>query len=476
MNHLGAIFGVLLLASTACSASRHDERTRQAKEGAEPADISTKRNDVTISKGKGAPASGPRPNVVVMLLDTLRPDFLGVYGAKTEPAPFLGELAKQSVVFDNALSTSSWTAPATASLFTGLYPPEHTVVQGFRAHRGLIEKMKAEGHTDLEVNRMPKDLDTLPEVFRGAGYRTFGLAANINIGDAIGFSRGFDRFERIIQAPAEEILKKVAGWRKEIVRAKPFFLYLHFNDAHTPYHQRRPFYQYSADPREDARARYRSEISYLDATLQKIWQLPGLRENTVLLVVSDHGEEFWERGGTKHGPTLFSELNRVVMMAHGPSAGIAPSRVVENVSLIDVLPTLAELAGIDVKTEREGSSLAPLLAMADGAAPPRRFHERCLFAHRMFSSIRNVAVWSVTCGHLKLIDWWGDRHKLYDHREDPGDLYDLSETRQKTAARLSDRLARFKDRMSRPEHAAATTEIALDETLLEQLRTLGYVE
>ena len=418
-----------------------------------------------------------RPNVVVVLLDTLRPDYLGFMGNAYETAPFLAELAAKSAVFEKALSTSSWTAPSVASLFTGVYPPQHTVVQGFRAHRGMIAKMKQAGDAELIVNHIPSDLMTLPEMFEKVGYRTFGLTANINIGKEIGFSRGFERFEKHVKAPAENLYDILVGWREDIVQQLPFFLYLHFNDPHTPYHQRMPYFKPAESRKEDTAARYRSEIGYVDQILRKAHHLPGLSENTVWVFVSDHGEEFWDHGSTEHGPTLYGELQHVLMMIHGPSQGIRPGRLKENTSLIDILPTLAALIDAPLEKAREGVSLLPLLRGVDDGHPiTKRLKDRCLFGHRMYSSRRKLAVWSVTCGRFKLIDWWGDRRKLFDHSTDRGEYYDLVPKRPKTAEELYSRLDRFRARMDSGEATTEQNEIALDKTLLEKLRRMGYVE
>ncbi len=426
---------------------------------------------------KGKTISSKRPNVVVVLLDTLRPDYLGFMGNAYETAQFLSELAGESAVFENALSTSSWTAPAVSSLFTGLYPPQHTVVQGFRAHRGMIAKMKKVGTAKLTVNHMPPNLMTLPEMFEKVGYRTFGLAANINIGTEIGFSRGFERFEKHVKAPAEHLYRIIVEWREEMVQRPPFLLYLHLNDPHTPYHQRKPYFKPAESRRGDSPARYRSEIGYVDQVLRKVHQLPGLSKDTVWVFVSDHGEEFWDHGATEHGPTLYGELQRVLMMIHGPSQGVRSGRFKENTSLIDILPTLAALIGRPLEKAREGVSLLPLLREDDIAQTlSTRLKDRCLFGHRMYSSRRKLALWSVTCGRFKLIDWWGDRRKLFDYSTDRGEYHDLFTKRPKTAKELYARLGRFKARMESGEETTEQKEITLDAELLKKLQGMGYVE
>ena len=154
-----------------------------------------------------------KPDVVVFLVDTLRPDHLGLYGHPKEMAPFLAKLAASGVVFERAFSTSSWTAPSTASLFTSLYPPQHGVVEGFRVHTGHAKRMRQKAREVTELNRLPSDVKTLPETFDEMGYATFGVASNVNVGSEIGFDRGFDRFYRDAKAPASALLAKVMQWK-----------------------------------------------------------------------------------------------------------------------------------------------------------------------------------------------------------------------------------------------------------------------
>ena len=142
-----------------------------------------------------SPRSAERkPNVVVVLIDTLRPDYLEVYGYPRSTAPFLSSLAKDSVVFEHAFSTSSWTVPSVASMFTSTYPHRHGVVQGLMAFKKQLRKLEKKERASLTLNRLPDGILTLPEHFKHYGYSTFGIAANVNLGPDLGFQRGFDRF------------------------------------------------------------------------------------------------------------------------------------------------------------------------------------------------------------------------------------------------------------------------------------------
>ena len=316
-----------------------------------------------------APGEPPRrPNVVVILLDTLRPDYLSFYGYEKEKAPFLARLAKESVVFERAFSTSSWTAPSTSSLFTSLYPLQHGVVEGFMMHHVRKRWREREGREFIPLNRLPSDRELLPELFQSMGYRTFGIATNVNIGDEIGFSRGFDRFEQIRKSSASVVLDRVEEWREEILGSEAFFLYLHLNDVHVPYHAREPYYEKQEGKLADRRARYLSELGYVDEHVRKVYETLGLGRNTVLVILSDHGEEFRDHGGLEHWAKLFVELNHVLMMFHAPALGVSPRRITATtVSLIDVLPTLMDLAGGELVGDEEGISLVPLLMNGDGS-------------------------------------------------------------------------------------------------------------
>lgn len=422
-----------------------------------------------------------RPNIVVVLIDTLRPDFLGFYGFRYETAPFLASFAQDAVVFERARSASSWTAPATASVFTSLYPPQHGVVQGYKAHRGIVAQRGGDAEK-LELNRIPDEATTLPELLSEAGYRTYGAAANINICELLGFESGFDRFERHERAPAEELRGILEGWANEMLSGEePFFLYLHFNDVHSPYEHHKEHYQAPLGsgkrPGETLfAADYRSEIGYLDGELAEVHDiLEPASDETIFIYLSDHGEEFDEHGSTGHGPTLYTELTHVLMLAGGP--GLGAGRVEETVSLVDVLPTVAELAGVEPEAGWEGRSLAPLLLEGDARADDlrERLRERPVFAHRMFSSYRNLARWALMQDDWKLISSWGESYELFDHATDPNEKDDIERSQRKAFKALEARLEEFVERMRQQEDRSRKVAVQLDEELLERLAELGYV-
>ena len=440
--------------------------------------------------GQGEAAA--RPNIVVVVIDTLRADHLPFYGYGIDTSPFLASLAKEGVVFEHAYSTSSWTAPATASLFTALYPRQHGVITGW-----LVGNQTAdEPEVTMNLTRIPEELETMPEAMRDAGYRTFGVSDNFNVCPQMGFADGFDVFssDTIQYRGGEHVNRTVLGWGDRLQGPGPYFLYIHYMDPHRPYHQQRAWYHEPAedrpallrDPkRARAVARYDSEIGYVDDKLRELYRRLRWDRNTILVVTADHGEEFWDHGYINHDKTLYDEVLHVPLLVHDSRGGLGPARRAENVSLIDVLPTLLEIAGQPPDARLMGRSLVPLL---DGA-PDAAFGTRRLYAHleRTFfkpwgatgtlmgknGRERYVAVAALD-GRWKLIeDSRGARH-LYDLSADPGETHDLANDDPKMAGNLDGSL---KDHAKTEKiYSSRSFEEEVDIRELARLRSLGYVD
>ena len=345
-------------------------------------------------------------------------------------------------------------------------------------HRTRSKRREDAGVETLEFNRLPADVATLPEVFQSMGYTTFGLAANINVGEEIGFSRGFDRFERDSEASAAFFLERVTEWRDDIRQSEPFFLYLHLNDVHLPYHKRFPYYQKQEAKLGNRRARYLSELSYADEHLRKIYETLDLGKDTVVVALSDHGEEFRDHGGLAHQAKLYIELNRVLMMIHAPFLELEPRRVALNVSLIDVLPTLIELAGgaeEEGRFDRQGVSLVPALKNSERTGDfIETLRRRILFGHRVSRDESQEPLWAATLRHWKLIEKPDAPRELYNHRRDPTERRDLySSHREGIPVKLVEAIEEFKEVGIAAEPDRVQVEV--DPELEEQLRSLGYV-
>jgi arylsulfatase A-like enzyme len=387
--------------------------------------------------GTEPPADAP-PDVVVVLVDTLRADQLGVYGADPSPSPYLDGLASQGAVFDTAWSTSSWTAPSTASVFTGAYPLQHGVVMGF----------KASSARRITLNAIPDSRVVLPEVFQDAGYTTLGLASNPNVCQDMGFDQGFDRFHSETNAPADELFRRLRRWWR--AAEQPRFVYLHINDVHYPYGT-------GGEPQD----LYRGEIAHLDAQLAELHDDLGW-DDAKLLVISDHGEEFGDHGGTKHDFSLYRELNRVVFVAHGP--GVQAGRPAANVSLVDVLPTLCGWTGVPCPAGGQGQDLSP--ALAGGAV-----NDAAVFAHRLDYNGAQ-ALWSVVAGDRRLIQG-PQGAELYAVAADPTEEDDLSAAEPQTVGSLTEVLTAFQQLEGAGDEGQRTLEH--DDATDAMLRELGYV-
>ncbi|MDA1266533.1 MAG: sulfatase [Planctomycetota bacterium] len=412
------------------------------------------------------------PNVVVVLLDTLRADALSIYGDQPEIAPFLTGLAQESAVFDAAFSTSTWTAPATASILTGCYPDRHGVTRGFLAHfrEGEGGQVGEEALETIELHGISSTTPTLAERFRKLGYATYGIATNVNIGAEMEFDRGFDRFERHHQASAKVVRERLLTWKDELTGEQPVFLYLHLNDVHEPY-EARPRWLREFDPEDQvarAYAYYRSEIGYVDSFLARLFGDFGWGRDTLVAVLADHGEEFMDHGQMAHEFSLYSELARVPMLLYGPSLGITPQRVTENVSVVDLVPTLLGLLGRPAE-DLDGRSLAGRIQRSDGAQDPA--DGRPLFLHRFE---RGRHLWGVVFEHWKLIQHEGGAVELYDLARDPGERQNLAAAQPDRCDRLLSLLEQHQGRGMRTESKRA--DVAIDQAMLEQLKSLGYVK
>lgn len=426
------------------------------------------------------PSPGPRPDILLVLLDTLRPDHLELYGRDRTTAPFLAQLGARGTVFERAHSTSGWTPPSTASALTGLYPERHGVLHGLDTDKETARKVAAGEVALLEVPTLPPGQPTLAELLSAAGYRTFGVATNVHINTLVGYQRGFDRFQLHADADADRVLQQLDAWGPELAGDGPRFLYLHLNDVHRPHDQRLPWYQPVDDQRADLVESYDSEISWLDSRLAQLFEAQPWLQDAVVCVVSDHGEGFGERfagvatgehGFYGHGPNLNWVVNRCVFLLHGP--GVPALRVDRNVSLVDVLPTLLELAGVDAPSDLDGLSLLPLLTEADADTRAELFDARPLFAHRkQRRGIEGQPMWAVMQGRWKLVhDEFTGTTALYDTVADGHEQHDLAAAQPERVAQM---LSLRASHAARGSLGPGQVDVTLDEHLLQALRELGY--
>ncbi|QDU68308.1 sulfatase [Engelhardtia mirabilis] len=412
-----------------------------------------------------------RPNVVVVVIDTLRSDRLPFYGCESTHAPFLTSIAERGLVFDEAWAASSWTAPSTASLFTGLYPDQHGVKTGLVVYERTVER----GRVELRLGRIPEQLETLPERFKAAGYRTFGVADNPNVCERLGFAEGFDHFETLDYAGADALCDVARDYGEELASSDaPFLLYLHLMDPHSPYHERAPWFDAEAAtaqrPYAAELAAYDSEIAFADEQLARLFGELDLGDDELVVLTADHGEEFGDHGSIGHDFKLYEELLAVPLVFAGPGI-TGGGRSAEPVSLIDLLPTLADLCGLPPAADLDGRSLRGILEGDTATLGERLVHaERTrenLDPPRTLSAVRD--------GRMKLIsDLSKDALELYDLERDPFELRDIEKTSPEVARGLLVELRSFERRGARVERQFAVP-LDPDDESLSVLERLGYV-
>jgi arylsulfatase A-like enzyme len=320
---------------------------------------------VVLAGCRSASVRPTRPNVVVYLVDTLRSDHLGVYGYERDTSPALDAFARDAVVFDRAYSPSAWTRPACASLLTGLNPQKHRAM--------------------TREDTLGAEVELLSEYLQALDYRTAGVVSNPNVIALWGFDQGFDWFEEVPAATHHaraDAVNEAVFRRLKTLGTGPFFLYVHTMDPHGPFDPPPPFdAKYPRHgkraispsrimpdtPRsvvEDAVSAYDGEIAFNDLHFGRLLdrlKADGLYESALVVFAADHGEELHDHGHGGHGHTLFQEVVRVPLLVKLPANAHAGRRVETPVSLIDVVPTVLGLLGVEHPDGLEGVDLLPFV-------------------------------------------------------------------------------------------------------------------
>ncbi len=449
-----------------------------------------------------APTCGPPdppPHVVLLLVDTLRADYLGYHGFAGEISPGLDRLAGESVVYERCFAQSPWTKPSMATLFTSLYPQVHRLTN----HEG---RYWGSGTPALETGVLAAQAETLAERLRAAGYATGGFIANPWMRSDYGFAQGFDHYDEsgsVRWDRADSLIERARSWIDGLPPRRPFFLYLHFMDVHAPYQAPREDFDRLVDspslgrartleaselPDEGWhnlelrppwatdelrrelrywRARYASGVRALDRRLERLirdLRDRGLLDRSIVVLTSDHGEELFEHGDWSHGRTLFDHQLHVPLSIRLPGARGAGTRVGSIVELIDLMPTLLALTGAEPAPGQQGRNVSP------GAEPDE---QRASFATATqwspgLHSIRTIR-------HKLLWDSESRELQLFDLESDPGERHDASSANRALAAELQTRLG-----LHLAESIAGGTldpgRAAIPPAVRERLEALGYVD
>lgn len=410
------------------------------------------------------------PNVLLVTLDTTRADHLGCYGYGRNTSPALDAFAKGAVVFDLAYSTSSWTLPAHASLFTGRFPTSHGA--RFDADGPLLLSQAIPNDLlarAVRANPLAASDPTLAELLRNAGYRTGAVVAGPWMKRVFGLDRGFDHYDD------ENIGSRAGRDGSEVSRRAiafldastdtPFFLFLNYFDPHTPYTPPDEFRDLfvSEGEKAGAVALYDAEIRYMDQQLGRVFdhlEATGKADDTLVVVTADHGELLGEHGRYRHGHTLFEEDIRVPLILKFPRGELLPMRSDAPVQLTDVMPIVLGRLGLPGP---EGIGRL--------ATRPQIFAE--VYPLKAAS---NAGQWRVLrVGPFKLHLNSDGRHLLYNLDEDPHEEHNLA-TEQKVRLRaMASRLKRFQRQLPRPERTPTHDPREVGPETRRALESLGYL-
>jgi arylsulfatase A-like enzyme len=455
--------------------------------------------------GDSQPADGTRPHVLLISLDTLRADHLGAWGYDRPTSPFLDELTRFGIRFDRVFSQSSKTAPSHMTVFTGAYPSEHGAHFEYR-------KLGAKP----VVFPARSDLPTLAEVMRRAGYRTAAWTGGGQVTRRAGFARGFERYSENCRYIDPGKMQTVRTWFRRH-SSEPCFIFLHTYQIHDPYLPPPPYHTvfispdyrgwvvgdekslagiqatgeypspqaafwkkrgWMPDPSiiepDDLRRlvdQYDGGIRYTDDVLHGFFEglhSDGLLDNTIVVLFSDHGEEFLEHGDVLH-KMLYRETLHVPLIFFGPAHLPTDVVVEQQVALMDLTPTLLELIGVDAPWGSNARSLLPLIDAPDSG------EDRLVYSEEPWTHWKAYHR-SYRTGSLMLYDRDHADIELYNLAADPEELDDLAEIEPGLASELLREMLSFLG--NRFPASSDPTEPAseLSDAEIEALRKLGYVQ
>ncbi len=402
------------------------------------------------------------PNIILITLDTQRADRMGFLGSKRGLTPNLDALARQGIVFTRAYSQVPLTTASHATILTGTYPQFH----------GVNEFGKP----------LPADVPYLPEILHQRGYRTAAFVGSVVLDPAArtapGFDRGFDTYDANFRTPtpgedrfitverrASEVIDHALAWLKKRP-AGPFFVFINLYDAHDPYDPPAPYSErFSESP-------YDGEIAYVDSCVGKFLSAlhaQSLDRNTAFAIMADHGESLGAHGEQTHGIFLYNETIHVPLFFRLPDDHFAGKRVETRVGLVDVAPTLLEIAGFAVPGAVQGESL---LRSVERSSPAPSV-ERHIYSESDYSSqaFGWSALRSLRSGKYLFID--APRRELYDEVADPECLHNLADSSPAVSDTLAAQLTKFRQESASSNANSAKPELNTKEA--EQLGSLGYV-
>ena len=476
----------------------------------------------TTEEAPAAFSAEPVRNVILIHADTLRRDHLPFHGYDRETAPFLAEMVRGGVVFNDSISPGSWTKVATPSIVTSLYPSTHTVANF--------------------PDRLPASAATIAEIYRKAGYATVCYSSVMFTGKFTNLHQGYDELHEFgslrggMPKSSREYVDRLTGWIDRHPET-PFFAYLQVFDPHSPFEPRAPYNSLWADPsgRQAQLDRikklkdhtteffYRQQIAKgaeieaagvdpqalidyhqdwydgsirgMDAELARLvarLRHHNLLERTLIVLFSDHGEEFLEHNGVFHGQSIYGDLTNVPLILSWPGALPEGVTVDQTVRSIDIMPTVLALSRLSTPATAQGQSLLPLIEAARKGGTPDEIEASAVeMGWRVEPAIsENVTVgddklratsflsgpWKLI--HNTFIPEGDDRpeYELFDHARDPLDLNDLAEHQSEVVERLKAELADWREEVKSSQLSPEDSTSGMTPQEIERLKSLGYVQ
>lgn len=438
------------------------------------------------TSGTPDPSGAHLPHILIFLVDTLRADHLGCYGYERPTSPNIDRFADDAILFEHAVAQSSWTRPATASILTGLYPHRH----GARTRN----------------QELGADIPYLPEILSSRGYRALGVSTNGNAGIDFGFRRGFNHFMQMrerasrpgIHVPVWRAVDETLEWLERIGPEDSFFVFLHVTDPHEPYlppedHRQRFAPDAAAGPgllrqnqpasashtTSDLKDLYDAEIAFVDEHFGRMLEeldRRGFLEDTLVVFVSDHGEEFLDHGRHGHGATLYQEQIHVPLILRLPGGlrrDADRSEVEAQVRQIDIVPTILDAIGAPGLIETDGRSLLPLIRSGDDP----RGSTVAMAELRVDRLAMDALLLHGADRRHKLIDYHstpsGTARQLFDAGRDRAELNDLRQEESLWAGYLA-AVGKLQRRGAGPLTAGIEPSIPPEQR--EALKALGYLD
>jgi len=429
-------------------------------------------------------------DVMLIIVDATRADYLSVYGADNNTTPNLEDFAEDAVVFENAIAQGCHTIQAVPAILASLHPTIH----------GLSDYRKV----------LSNNVVLISEVLKQEGYLTMGIVTNPHLTVANGFKQGYDYYNAVSswsKPSADAVNLEYMKWLRKTGEVRKFSL-LFYIDPHNPYeppqqyldiyYQGEPYtIEYSHDGylaldkkgKDNFKARYLAELKYFDDRMGRLFaemKKSGLYDKTLIVVTSDHGEGFFDHNLVFHGNSLYNELIHVPLMIKFPQLIRIPGldtgniRIPQNVRQIDILPTICDFLDVKKPELAQGTSLLPLVFQKTDSIPELAYILSEHIASLPMQGREGLPqMRSITSDRYKLIVIQSPMDKqpefeLYDLMNDPGEKNNIAEKEKNIVEHLSRELIKRVDSIS--PLAQQTKAANINKEMLDKLRALGYIK